>query len=74
MRFPWAARRLNKSILKEIKPEYSLEGLRLKLKLQYCHHLRRRADLSEDLAAGKDGGQEEEGATEGEMASLTWWT
>ena len=74
LRFPWAARRLNKSILKEIKPEYSLEGLRLKLKLQYCHHLRRRADLSEDLAAGKDGGQEEEGATEGEMASLTWWT
>ena len=46
----------------------------LELKHEYCHRLRRRADLSEDLAAGKDGGQEEEGATEGEMASLTWWT
>ena len=47
MRVPWTARRSNQSILKEINPEYSLEGLMLKLKLQYFGHLMRRADLFE---------------------------
>jgi len=45
LRVPWTARRSNQSILKEICPEYSLEGLMLKLKLQYFGHLMRRADL-----------------------------
>ena len=44
MRVPWTARRYNQSILKEISPEYSLEGLMLKLKLQYFGHLMRRTD------------------------------
>ena len=44
MRVPWTARRSNQSILKEISPEYSLEGLMLKLKLQYFGHLMRRSD------------------------------
>ena len=47
MRVPWTARRSNQSILKEISPEYSLEGLMLKLKLQYLGHLMRRADSLE---------------------------
>ena len=47
MRVPWTARRLNQSILKEISPEYSLEGLMLKLKLQYFGHLMRRTDSLE---------------------------
>ena len=47
MRVPWIARRSNQSILKEISPEYSLEGLMLKLKLQYFGHLIRRADSFE---------------------------
>ena len=47
MRVPWTARRSNQSILKEIRPEYSSEGLMLKLKLQYFGHLRKRTDLSE---------------------------
>ena len=47
MRVPWTARRSNKSILKEISPEYSLEGLMLKLKLQYFVHLMQRADSLE---------------------------
>ena len=51
---PWTARRLNQSILKEINPEYSLEGLMLKLKLQYFGHLIRRADsLEKTLMLGK---------------------
>ena len=50
----WTARRLNQSILKEINPEYSLEGLILKLKLQYCGHLMQRADsLEKTLMLGK---------------------
>ena len=53
LRFPWTARRANQSILKEIKPEYSLEGLMLKLKLQYFGHLVRRVDsLEETLMLG----------------------
>ena len=47
MRVPWTSRRSNQSILKEINPEYSLEGLMLKLKLQYFGHLMGRADSSE---------------------------
>ena len=47
LRVPWTARRSNQSILKEINPEYSLEGLMLKLKLQYFGHLKRRADSLE---------------------------
>ena len=52
---PWTARRLNQSNLKEISPEYSLEGLMLKLKLQYFGHLMRRTDSSgKNPDAGKD--------------------
>jgi len=47
LRVPWTARRLNQSILKEISPEYSLEGLKLKLKLQYCGHMMGRTDSLE---------------------------
>ena len=54
LRVPWTARRCNQSILKEISPEYSLEGLMLKLKLQYYGHLMRRTDsLEESLMLGK---------------------
>ena len=54
MRVPWTARRSNQSILKEISPEYSLEGLMLKLKLQYFRHLMRRTDSFEKpLMLGK---------------------
>ena len=54
MRVPWTARRSNQSILKEINPEYSLEGLMLKLKLQYFGHLMRRAEsLEKTLMLGK---------------------
>ena len=54
MRDPWTARRSNQSILKEISPEYSLEGLMLKLKLQYFRHLMQRTDsLEKTLMLGK---------------------
>ena len=54
MRVPWTARRSNQSILKEISPEYSLEGLMLKLRLQYFGHLMRRTDsLEKTLMLGK---------------------
>ena len=69
MRVPWTAGRSNQSILKEISPEYSLEGLMLKLKVQYFGHLMRRADsLEKTLMLGGIGGQEEKGTTEDEMA------
>ena len=62
MRVPWAARRYNQSILKEISPEYSLEGLMLKLKLQYFVHLMRRADsLAKTLMLGGIGGRRRRG-------------
>ena len=66
---PWTARRSNQSILKEISPEYSLEGLMLKLKLQYFGHLIRRADsLEKTLILGKIEGRSRMGWTEdGEM-------
>ena len=65
---PWTARRSNQSILKELSPEYSLEGLMLKLKLQYFGHLMRRVDSLEKTDAGRDWGQEKKGTTEDEMA------
>ena len=59
---PWTARRSNQSILKEISPEYSLEGLMLKLKLQYFDHLRQRTDsLEETLMLGKIEGRRRSG-------------
>ena len=62
MRAPWTARRSNQSILKEINPEYSLEGLMLKLKLQYCSHLIGRADsLEKILMLGKIEGKRRRG-------------
>ena len=62
MRVPWTARRSNQSILKEINPEYSLEGLMLKLKLQYFGHLLRRADSFEKtLMLGKIEGRRRRG-------------
>ena len=64
MRVPWTARRSNQSVLKEISPEYSLEGLMLKLKLQYFGHLMERTDSGKDPDAGEDGGQEEKEVTE----------
>ena len=65
----WTARRSNQSILKEISPGISLEGMMLKLKLQYFGHLMRRIDsLEKDSDAGRDWGQEKKGTTEDEMA------
>ena len=68
LRVPWTARRSSKSILKEISPGCSLEGMMLKLKLQHFGHLMRRADSLEKTDAGRDWGQEEKGTTEDEMA------
>ena len=62
MRVPWTARRSNQSILKEIRPEYSLEGLMLKLKLQYFGHLMGRSDsLEKTLMLGKTEGRKRRG-------------
>ena len=62
MRVPWIARRSNKSILKDISPEYSLEGLMLKLKLQYFGHLMQRTDsLEKTLMLGKIEGRRRRG-------------
>ena len=68
LRVPWTARRSNQSILKEISPGCSLEGLMLKLKLQYFGHLMRRVDSLEKADAGWVWGQEEKGMTEDDMA------
>ena len=67
LRVPWIARRSNQSILKEIGPEYSLEGLMLKLKLQYFGHLKKNWLFGKDPDAGKDWRQEEKEKTEDEM-------
>ena len=67
MRVPWTARRSNQSILK-ISLGISLEGMMLKLKLQYFGHLMRRVDSLGKTDAGRDWGQEEKGMTEDEMA------
>ena len=68
LRIPWTARRSSQSILKEISPEISLEGMMPKLKLQYFGHLMRRVDSLEKTDSGRDWGQEEKGMTENEMA------
>ena len=70
LRVPWTARRSNRSILKEINPGISLEGMMLKLKLQYFGHLMRRVESLEKTDAGRDWGQEEKGMTEHEMRWL----
>ena len=74
LRVPWTARRSNQSILKDISPEYSFEGLMLNLKFQYFGHLMQRADsfqmkrvIWKDPDAGKDWGQVEKETTEDEM-------
>ena len=73
LRVPWTARRSNQSILKEFSPGCSLEGLILKLKLQYFGHLMRKADSFEKtLMLGKTG-QEEKGTTEDGMAGWHHW-
>ena len=77
LRVPWIARRSNQSILKEISPGISLEGLMLKLKLQYFGHLKRRVDSLEKTLMLEGLGARGEGddrGWEGWMASLTWWT
>ena len=68
MRVPWTARRSNQSILKEISPGISLEGMMLKLKLQYFDYLMQRVNSLEKTDAGRDWGQEEKGMTQDEMA------
>ena len=68
LRVPWTARRSNQSILKEIIPGCSLEGLMLKLKLQYFGHREELIFTGKDPDAGRDWGQEEKGVTEDEMA------
>ena len=68
MRVPWTARRSNQSVLKEINPEYSLEGLMLKLKLQYFGHLMGRADsLEKTVILGKT-----EGKRRREQQDMRW--
>ena len=76
LRVPWTARKPNQSILKEISPGCSLEGVMLKLKFQYFGHLMRRVDSLEKTDAGRDWEQEEKGTTglDGWMASPTRWT
>ena len=77
LRVPWTARRSNQSILKEINPEHSLEGLMLKLKLQYSGHLMQRVNsLEETLMLGKIEGRRRRGDRGGNgwMALLTQWT
>ena len=77
LRVSWTTRRSNQSILKEISPEYSLEGLLLKLKLQYFGHLMRRIDsLEKILRLEKTEGRREgdDRGWDGWMASLTRWT
>ena len=76
LRVPWTARSSNQSILKEISPGISLEGLMLKLKLQYFGHLMRRPDsLEKTLMLGKiEGGRRDDRGQDGWMASPTQWT
>ena len=69
LRVPWTARRSNQSILKEISPEYSLEGLMVKLKLQYSGHMMQRADsLEKTLMLGKTKGRRRRG-----QQRMRWW-
>ena len=76
LRVPWTARRSNQSILKEISPGISLEGMMLTLKLQYFGHLMWRVDSLEDSDAGRDwglGGEGDDRGWYGRMASPTQW-
>ena len=73
LRVPWTARRSNQSMLKEISPEYSLEGLMLKLKLQYFGHLMRRTDSLEKTLMLEKIKQEEKGTTGNEMVEWHHW-
>ena len=77
LRIPWTARRSNHSIPKEISPEFSLEGLILKLKLQFFGHLMQRADLLKRPCCWerlKARGEGDDRGWDGWMASRTWWT
>ena len=71
LRVPWTARRSNQSTLKKISPEYSLEGLMLKLKFQYFGHLMQKTDSLEKLKAVGEG---DDRGGDGWMASPTQWT
>ena len=73
LRVPWTARRSIQSILKETSPGWSLEGLMLRLKLQYFGHLMQSWLIWKDPDAGRDWGQEEKGMTEDEMAGWHHW-
>ena len=74
LRVPWTARRSNESILKEINPRIYLEGMMLKLKLQYFGHLMLRVDSLEKLWCWEGLGQEEKGMTEDErLDGITYW-
>ena len=74
LRVPWTARRSNQSVLKEISPEYSLEGLMLKRELQYFgHQIRRANSLEKNFDARKDWRQEEKGMTGDEMIGWHHW-
>ena len=68
LRVLWTAKKSSQSILKEISPGCSLEGMMLKLNLQYFGHLMRRVDSGKDSDAGRNWGQEEKGTTKDEMA------
>ena len=77
LRVLWTARRWNQSVLKKISPEYSLEGLMLKLKRQYFDHLMQRTDWLEKALCWerlKVGGEGDDRGWDGWMASPTWWT
>ena len=77
LRVPWTSRRSNQSILKEINPECSLDGLMLRLKLQYLGHLMQRTDsLEKTLMLEKIEGRRrrDDRGWDGWMASVTWWT
>ena len=76
LRVPWTTRRSNQFILKEISPEYSLEGLMLKLKLQYFSLVMLRANSKKTLMLGRlrAGGEGDDRGWDGWMVSLTWWT
>ena len=77
LRVPWTARRSNQSIIKEISPGCSLEGLMLKLKLQYFGHLMQRVESLENTQCWEGlgaGGEGDDRGSDGWMASLTGWT
>ena len=76
LRVPWTGRRSSQSVLKEISPEYSQEGMMLKLKLQYCGYLMERRSswlIGKDPDVGKDLRLEEKGMTEDEMVGCYHW-